>query len=461
MFTALIVEDEERTRFALAEFLERLGYATTTAASFGEAKAELRRARHSVVLLDMYLPQGSGIDLLLEMQSPRPDVILMSGDESVQRAVEQMSLKTVHFLCKPIELPRLARLLESVRKKASSTAPAESGLRSVRGRLVGESAAILELRQLIERVAPTAFPVYIEGESGTGKELVAEAIHLNSKRREQPFVAINCGALPESLIDSEVFGHEKGSFTGAQAVKQGVFEQASGGTLFLDEIAEMPTELQVRLLRVLELGKVRRVGGSKELEVDVRVVAATNRPVAQAIREGKLREDLYHRLSMFPITMPPLRERMEDVPLLAEHFRAAIAEQEGKDKPFDPETLTALCKYHWPGNVRQLKNVVQRAYILADDRITPACLMPNVVGSTAPPPTRAATRSEGVSLAVGTTLANAERRLIEATLEQQGGDKRAAAEVLGISLRTLYNRLREYGSNTDDLPDAETEGTAG
>ena len=453
---AVIVEDDERTRFALSEFTERLGYTTTTAASFSEARSELERGCPAVVLLDMYLPGGSGIDLLLEMPSPRPHVLLMSGDESIQRAVERMSLQTVHFLRKPIELPVLTKVLESVRKKAPIV-ERDGRTKPRTSRLIGQSPAILELRRLIERVAPTDFPVYIEGESGSGKELVAEAVHLQSRRRDRSFVAINCGALPESLIDSEVFGHERGAFTGAAAVKQGVFEQADGGTLFLDEIAEMALELQVRLLRVLETGKVKRVGGTKEIDVDVRVIAATNRPATLTLREGKLREDLYHRLSMFPIQIPPLRSRPGDIPLLVDYFLAEIEKAEGKGKRLDPLTLDALTRYHWPGNVRQLRNVVHRAYIMADDHIVPSCLLPQIRAESVASATatmRATAGEDGVSLTVGTTLADAERRLIEATLENQGGDKRAAAEVLGISLRTLYSRLREYGAASEDSEQA-------
>jgi DNA-binding NtrC family response regulator len=251
-----------------------------------------------------------------------------------------------------------------------------------------------------------------------------------------------------------MFGHERGAFTGAGTIKQGVFEQADHGTLFLDEIAEMALELQVRLLRVLETGKVKRVGGTKEIDVDVRVIAATNRPTELALREGKLREDLYHRLAVFPILVPPLRARAVDVPLLAAHFLAEMEEAEGRKKELDPTTLEVLCSYQWPGNVRQLRNAVHRAYIMADDRITPGCLLAHI--RAAQPMTASGSPKEmGLNLEVGSTLANAERRLIEATLEDNRGDKRATADVLGISLRTLYNRLREYGAATGEAAESE------
>lgn len=458
MHTALIVEDDETTRYALSEFIEREGFATLTAANFEEARGELARVRPDVVLLDMYLPVGSGLDLLLEMPTPRPHVLLISGDESIQQAVAQMSLRTVQFLRKPIDLDQLTALLTRVRKEV----PPRDKSRGV-GRIVGSSEQMQEVQRLILKVAPTDFAVYIEGESGTGKELVAEAIHLNSPRRAKNFVALNCGALPDSLIDSELFGHERGAFTGAATSKAGVFEQADGGTLFLDEIAEMPPELQVRLLRVLETGRVKRVGGNKEIEVDVRILAATNRAAHDAIQAGKLREDLFHRLSVFPIQLAPLRERPDDIEQLADHFLTEVIEAEGFQRHFDPACMAVMRAYGWPGNVRQLRNAVHRAYVVAEgETITPECLPPQVLQH------QPATGRGDVNLPVGTTIADAERRLIEATLRSRHGDKRAAAKVLGISLRTLYYRLNEYAAADADaggtprpplLDEAESEGS--
>jgi DNA-binding NtrC family response regulator len=444
---ALIIDDDASTLSLLSNHVERRGFSTVAANSFANAKAELARVRFDVVLLDVLLGDGSGLDLLLEIpRRDRPDVILMSGEDSVQRAIAGMGLRNVHFLLKPIELAKLSALLDQVRKRcraATKEALSESELSGL-ARLIGTSPQMQELAWLVEKVATTKLPVYIEGESGTGKELVARAIHELSPRMREPFIAINCGAMPETLIDSELFGHDKGAFTGATDSKSGVFEQASTGTLFLDEISEMGPELQVRLLRVLETGRVRRIGSSKPIDVDVRIIAATNRPASEAIAEGKLREDLYHRLAVFPIHTPPLRDRKEDIPLLIEHFLNGLSAEGGKQKDVAQETVASLQAYSWPGNVRQLRNAVQRAYVLADQTLTPECL---------PDPIRGASQTGGVArpathFAPGTTIAAAERTLIESTLERLGGNKDATAEALGISRRTLYNRLKEYAGES-------------
>jgi len=443
MASALVIDDDRQTLYALAELIERHGFTTTTASSFAEARRELRGSRPDVVLLDVCLPDGSGLDLLLEIpRQQRPHVLLMSGEGSVRRAVGQLALRSVQFLQKPLEPTELAEMLRRVRRRCRSAAHSDSK----DGRqLLGASPVMQEVSALIEKVSPTDFPVYIEGESGTGKELVAEAIHRGSARAGGSFVAINCGALPETLVDSELFGHERGAFTGATEARRGVFEQAQRGTLFLDEITEMPLEIQVRLLRVLENSRLRRIGGSRDLEVDVRVVAASNRPAEQALAEGRLREDLFHRLCVFPIHLPPLRERGDDIARLAHHFLAEIGAQEGRTKSFDPAALALLARYSWPGNVRQLRNAVQRAYIVSDDVLTVAALPPQLHGrGDAAPPCAAQRHTDRIEVSVGSTIAAAERALIEATLQQHGGDKRAAASALGISLRTLYNRLREY-----------------
>lgn len=294
-----------------------------------------------------------------------------------------------------------------------------------------------QLYRTVARVAPTEAIVFLQGESGTGKELIAQTIHDLSARRDGVFVPVNCGALPVTLIESELFGHERGSFTGANRQHRGYFERASGGTLFLDEITEMPLELQVNLLRVLETGTLMRVGGRQEVRVDVRVVTATNRPPAEAVAEGRLREDLYFRLSAFPIRVPPVREREGDVPRLARHFLALLNAADGIEKRLTPDAMRMLEAHAWPGNVRELKNALQRAYILADDLIEVHHLPP----STLEPFNGSRRRLE---FGVGTTLEDAERRLILATLEHFGGDKRRAADTLGVSLKTIYNRLKHY-----------------
>jgi two-component system, NtrC family, response regulator AtoC len=465
MPTALLVEDDKGALHALAALVENLGFSSVMAGSWSQARAELLRQPHDVVLLDVVLPGGSGIDLLLEIpKDRRPHVVLMSGDDAVRKAFAALPMQELHFVQKPIDVSELQLALATVRRRCARqangtnganghmtplAAPNGSGKAKVTGlsRLLGESPPMRLVRELIVRVAPVDLPVLIEGESGTGKELVALSVHEISKRSSGPFVALNCGALPENLIDSELFGHERGSFTGAERAKAGVFEQAHGGTLFLDEVSEMPAEQQVRLLRTLETGRVRRVGGSSEIEVDVRILAATNRRLDEAIAENRFREDLLHRLCVFPIVTPPLRRRPEDVELLARHFLAEIEERNGRRKELDPEALARLVAYEWPGNVRQLRNVMERAYVMSDGRITPENL-PEPISAVLPAARPVSKRMNGrIELEVGTSIAEAERLLIEATLLEKSGDKRKVAETLGVSLRTLYKRLKLYAND--------------
>jgi DNA-binding NtrC family response regulator len=316
------------------------------------------------------------------------------------------------------------------------------------GRLVGRSEAMQKVYKLIERVAPTDAGVFVTGESGTGKELVAETVHLLSGRRAEAFVAVNCGAMAPTLIESEFFGHEKGSFTGADRRRIGYFERADGGTLFLDEITEMPQELQVKLLRVLEVGAVTRVGATEPTPVNVRVVAASNRDPAEAVAKGQLREDLFYRLNVFPIELPPLRMRGEDAALLAQHFLEQVNTREGTRKRFTPRALARLQALSWLGNVRELKNAVERAAILADVTIDAEAL---------PRPHAEQPIAEDATLHVriGTPIGEIERRVILATLESLDGNKRRTAEVLGISLKTLYNRLNVYQAQEQGRPDED------
>ena len=307
------------------------------------------------------------------------------------------------------------------------------------GELVGTSQLMREVYDHISRVAPTSATVLIVGESGTGKELVARTLHDLSRRRHGPYIALNCSALSPMLIESELFGHERGSFTGADRRHHGVFERAMRGTLFLDEVTEMPAELQVKLLRVLETGTFTRTGGETPLAVDVRFLAATNRRPEEAIKQGKLREDLYYRLKVFQLSLRRLRDRPEDVPLLAEHFLAQTAALEGQTKQFTPDALAMLTAYAWPGNVRELKNAVYSAYILAGSEITVACLPVEIVMPEATP-----VPGCNIPVNIGMTAAEAERRLILATLSHFTGNQSKTAETLGISLKTLYNRLQEY-----------------
>ncbi|HLU38923.1 MAG TPA: sigma-54 dependent transcriptional regulator, partial [Planctomycetota bacterium] len=435
-------------------FVEKHGFSTVAVTTANDGRNALRSTVFDVVLIDVVLPGASGIDLLLELpRERRPEVILMSGAPGVRDAFRDALLQEIHFVQKPLDMQLLADLLAKIRRRSRREQP---DLRSASGvdRLLGQSEAIARIRELIIKVAPTDLSVYIEGESGTGKELVARAVHDLSKRSGQPYVALNCGAIPETLIDSELFGHERGAFTGATGQKEGVFEQANGGTLFLDEVTEMPTDLQVRLLRTLETSLVRRVGGRAEIQVDVRVIAATNRSFHKAIADGKLREDLFHRLCVFPITIPPLRERRVDVPLLANHFLSALNSAAGTDKSISPAAMEVMCGYSWPGNVRQLRNVVQQAYVIANDVIDVDSLPTYVRTDSLPDVPQRATPArqddaEAVKLDVGITIAEAERRLIEATLRKYGGHKQAAADALGVSVRTLYYRLNQYSQEAE------------
>jgi DNA-binding NtrC family response regulator len=304
------------------------------------------------------------------------------------------------------------------------------------GLLLGASPPMQSLYEMLNRVAPTDASVFLVGESGTGKDLAAQTLHMLSRRSRAPFLPLNCGAISPTLIESELFGHERGSFTGAARRHKGYFERAHTGTLFLDEISEMPIELQVKLLRVLETGEVVRIGGDQAAPVDVRVIAATNRDPQKAVNEGKLREDLLYRLQVFPIHMPPLRERGDDVQLLADYFLGQLNERQGTGKAWTEDSLERLRTHSWPGNVRELKNVVHRAFIMADHEITPRCLPREVGGDFG------GTRS--LNFQVGTSIEEVERRLIMATLEAHGGNKRKTADVLGVSLKTLYNRLNTY-----------------
>jgi DNA-binding NtrC family response regulator len=318
------------------------------------------------------------------------------------------------------------------------------------GMLYGRSPGMVQVYELIERVAQTEATVLIVGESGSGKELVANAIHRASARAKQPFVAVNCGAIPATLIEAELFGYEKGAFTGAAKTHRGYLERASEGTLFLDEITEMPLDMQVRLLRVLETGRFCRVGGDQEIAASARIIAATNRDPQAAVAESRLREDLMYRLAVFPVELPPLRARGDDVELLARQFLSELNQQAGSSKTFSPASLTLLRTHSWPGNVRELKNCVQRAFILADEQVE--------LRELAAVP--ALSQHDCLRFAVGTSLAAIERKTIFATLEHCGGNKRRAAEVLGVSLKTLYNRLAEYAADARAAEQADPSGAA-
>lgn len=441
MLQALVVDDDKNSLAALAELVADEGFSVTQAASVRAARAHLSNHVPDVILLDLILPDGTGFDLIqdLQGQTDRAEIVVITGHASVSTAVEALRHGASDYLTKPIDADRLKRMLADLARTRELRPRLSELRRQVRkvGRfelLVGASKAMERVYEMMSRVAPSTANVLIAGESGTGKELVAESLHRLSRRAGKPYLVVNCGALSPTLIESELFGHERGSFTGADRVHRGYFERADGGTLFLDEVSEMPLELQAKLLRVLEAGAVARVGGEKMVKVDVRIVAATNRNLDARVAEGKFRGDLLYRLKVFPIDLPPLRERADDVPSLALHFLAELNQKEDANKFFAPEALSILQRCAWPGNVRELKNVVHRAFILAESEIGPPHLAPELAKETPP---------QGTSGPL-TTIAEAERRMILAALEHFDGDKRKAAAALGLGLRTLYNRLREY-----------------
>jgi len=459
---ALVIDDDPETLDAMAALIERAGFAIETAADLAAARGALGGEPPELVVMDLVLPDGDGMSLLREFEStPPPHVVVVTGHATVDTAVEALRCGATDYLTKPIDVQRLQAILAHVsraRELEVEVGTLRAQLRKLGrfGPLVGVSPPMQRVYDLLGRVAPTEATVLITGETGTGKDLTASAVHHFSRRRRGPFLALNCGAISPNLIESELFGHERGSFTGADRAHRGFFERASGGTLFLDEIAEMPNELQVKLLRVLETGGVTRIGSERSITVDVRVISATNRVPEQAVKEGKLREDLLYRLNVFPVHMPALRERGGDIELLAKHFLEQLNQAEDQAKKFSPEALARIRGHSWPGNVRELKNLVHRAFILAEETIGPECL------SLEP----GAMRAELDSLAqgdlhfrVGVSIADVERRLIMATLSETQGDKRRAAAMLGVSLKTLYNRLNAYAAEGAPAPEPAAPST--
>lgn len=448
---ALVIDDDLDTRTQLAEIVVGEGFTVVVAATMQEALLHMDRQCPDLVLTDLRLPDGSAMKLVTDrVASSDTEMILITGNARVETAIEALRLGALDYLTKPINFRRLKNLLTQVRSQKSALAP-RTVIRPPAdfGAMFGTSPAMQSLYDQISRVAPTDATVLLLGESGTGKELAAQSVHEMSLRQRQAFLPVNCGAISPQLIESEIFGHEKGSFTGADRQHKGYFERASGGTLFLDEITEMPMELQVKLLRVLENGTFMRIGSSMEVDTNVRLIAATNRDPDQAVTEGKLRLDLYHRLNVFPIRIPPLRERAEDAELLARHFLAALNQSHDQQKILSEGAIASLKTYHWPGNVRELRNYVQRGFILSDRIIDTQVLAPPV--SNQP--------SVGLSLAipVGTSLAEVDRKFIFATLDLCGGVKKRAADLLGISLKTLYNRLEEYNQEKN-VPSIQGDG---
>ena len=465
----LIVDDEDNQRSGLANMISGWGFVTETARDGVDALEKIDGFDPQVMLTDMMMPRMDGSELMKKLteRGVRIPVIVITAFGNIETALTTThDLGAFWFLEKPIQARALRFLLERATTQNKLVEVAE-GLRrqlsyeGVLGQLVGNSEPMQQVFSLIRQVAPTRAAVLVTGESGTGKEMVARAIHQLSPRADGPFVAINCAALPETLIESELFGHEKGAFTGAVERRAGCFELAQGGTLLLDELAEMPIGTQAKLLRVLEDSRVRRLGGKVETLVDVRVIAATNRPPEEAIKKGMLREDLYYRLNVFGLELPPLRRRLEDLPALAEAILHDLNQKHGiRVAGFEPEVLVRLQRHAWPGNVRELRNVLERSAIIAGSGlIGPQHLPPSFGGSAAgtvtagqPPPDLGVpsplppTPGDGVVIPVGTKVEQAEKSLILMTLAHTKNNKTRAADILGISLKTLFNKLKEYGS---------------
>ena len=469
MIHVLIVDDDVDSARTLGALAANAHTSVATAHTLLEARKQIALHQPDIILLDLVLPDGSGMALFEDAQLlQRAEVILVTGHASLETSIQALRLGAADYLVKPVNPQHLKRVLSRFMKPAAMQAEVASLRASVSqhgnfGHLWGRSEPMLAVYEQISRVAATSVSVFITGESGTGKELVAQTVHELSRRRKQPFLAVNCGAISPHLFESEIFGHERGSFTGAERQHAGFFERASGGTLFLDEITEMPLELQVKLLRVLETGRFTRVGSTLSIDSDVRVIAATNRKLSEAVASGKLREDLLYRLNVFPIELPALRDRLDDVPMLAQHFLQAISHSEGTRKRFTPEALQQLRRCHWGGNVRELRNAVQRAFVMApEDTIGERWLpspAPAAASVTAPRlPVRASAASDGrapgppiLSFPIGTSMAQIERVVILATLEHYDHHKERVAAVLGISLKTLYNRLKDYAAEADEL----------
>ncbi|BDG04276.1 sigma-54-dependent transcriptional regulator [Anaeromyxobacter oryzae] len=452
MASILVVDDELSMREFLDILLRKEGHEVATAADASGALARVAQGDLDLVITDLRLGRDSGIDVLraVKEQAPSTEVVMVTAFATTENAIQAMKLGAYDYVLKPFKVEELRLVVAKALEHRALVAENRVLRRTVRApredALLGRSPAIVEVRELVEKVAPARTTILVTGESGTGKEVVARAIHLHGGRREQPFVAINCGAIPEGLIESELFGHERGAFTGATETRAGLFEVAGSGTLFLDEVGELPPPVQVKLLRALQERRIRRVGGSRDLPVAARIVAATNRELGAEVQAGRFREDLFYRLNVIQIRMPPLRDRREDVPLFLEHFLGRFAAEQGRPHPrLSPEAERALLGHAWPGNVRELANVVERAVTLTTgDVIDLSALPPNLRGRPAAAPAEASALPE-VGLDLQGHLDAIERALLEQALERTGGVKTEAARLLSLTFRSLRYRLAKYG----------------
>jgi two-component system response regulator AtoC len=446
----LVVDDEENLRHMLQVMLKKQGYLVECASNGAEALHKATSGQHNFILCDIRMPTMDGRDFLkgCTEQGVQGTIIMMSAYGSVDDAIDCMKLGAYDYISKPFNSDEISLVLKKAEererlKDENRRLREEVGESCALGNIISRSDQMAEIFQLVRKLADFKTTVLIQGESGTGKELIAKALHFNGVRKDAPFVAVNCAAIPEQLLESELFGHVKGAFTDASADKQGLFEEAHGGTLFLDEIAEMPLTLQVKLLRVLQDEEIRRVGAAGSRKVDVRVISATAKDLDEEAAAGRFREDLYFRLNVFSISLPPLRDRLEDVPLLVEHFIDKYGERMGK-RGVAPsqEAMKALVHYRWPGNVRELENCIERALVLCDDTLDLSCL-PETLRRSLGPERRRLARLDSLSIKAGAV--QLERELIRRALEQTGGNRTHAAKLLEISHRALLYKLKEYG----------------
>jgi two-component system response regulator HydG len=451
----LVADDDPALRDAVARTLSRAGYEVVPAADGTAALEIVRRRPVQVLLADLRMPGLDGLELLRAAKTiaPEVEVILITGHGGIEDAVAAMKEGAYDFLTKPFKRAALQKAVEKALEKQHLLQQNRALRRQLedvmlQGAIIGTAPAMRRVLDLVAQVAPSNATVLILGESGTGKELIADALHRGSARREGPCIKVNCAALPETLLESELFGHEKGAFTGAAARKEGRFELAHGGTLFLDEIGDLSPATQAKLLRVLQDGTFERLGGTKTLKVDVRIVTATNKDLEGEVKAGRFREDLFYRLNVISIVVPPLRDRREDIPLLAQHFVQRYAQRNAKAvEGLAREALDLLAAYHWPGNVRELENVIERAVVLARDAWIGPRDLPEAISAVAP-------EARAITIAIGTPLEEVEQRLIEETLQHTGGDKTLAAKLLGITSRTIYRKLKREGPVDEDGEEA-------
>ena len=458
----LLVDDHEPFRDSLAKILEGAGFRVFPASDGEEALDILRQEFIHMVLTDLKMPKMDGVELLKVAKTIRPEVevILITGYGTVDTAVTAMKDGAYDYIQKPFKPREILKLVRKAMEKQSLVLENRMLQERIKDfqkfeKIVGRSPAMKKVLEIVAQVAPSSATVLIQGESGTGKEVIAQAIHDLSPRANHPFIKVSCAALPETLLEAELFGYERGAFTGAIARKEGRFELANGGTLFLDEIGEVSPTVQVKLLRVLQVGEFERLGGTKTIRADVRLVAATNMNLLEAVEKKVFREDLYSRLNVITLILPPLREREGDIPLLAHHFLEIFKKKNNKDvKGFTQEALEVMLRYPWPRNVRQLENAIERAVVLTKgEMIVPGDLPPEILQAMAGPAgeNAALMDEKTISISLGTPLEIIEKRIIEETLRHSRGDKNVASKILGISARTIYRKMEE------EKKDEETE----